>query len=422
MNTEVNNVINTTILNETNGQYLGVNEFNEQMKDIIPSERYQNYSYLLNSLYAKLLEEQICISGSLLNVLRKDSNSKGNLKKLSNLLDVFFEETPKKTGPLYNNLKKVMSQLHENLIELSRRTIVKLKDKFIQEKKIEFLEIINKDSLDINGLEVILKKLENENENSIREEIHLLIDISKVKLSDNYEDIKKLKTPFRIIQVYTTYNLMSVNFDLEPLYNDMFLHNNDTRKSMITKGSVFWYENDKLCYLLAGKSSQLEIDKLKDKIKTSYTIYNNVQWWRGCHAELPENCKVILSFDNIYPTLYVKKYNSNDEIFLEEQAWSMNMIYNKSLVNQSKSNFEDSTPNEIGSKGKSSLPSQISFPIKTSGASFQDILVDVNAAAKDCDIIAVMPYTPSKADLLLRLSFNKTDSDTTVDEIILTTS
>jgi len=243
-----------------------------------------------------------------------------------------------------------------------------------------------------------------------------------------YNVMERLITPHQIRTAFTTYDLLMVYFSIYPIYEELFLFSSEARRALLTNGCVFGKDNHgKLLWCPLSDLGKLEIMNLSTE-----SLY---VWW-GCHLSLPINTKVMLSFSKMYPNMYVKREKSredggSDEIFLEENPWSVNYVYDKNMIQkvEEQGQIIKSNSGNVGtnkqqgmmtffSKNKSADTS--SQQVKDSENSFKKVDIFVDAIVEDCEIIVMLPYMPPKADMLLTMKFDQNDENK--EEVILTSS
>lgn len=216
----------------------------------------------------------------------------------------------------------------------------------------------------------------------------ILIKIKETyqKGEEPYTNQKALEGKERILRIITRYNDMMLLTGIYPEYNNAFLKSDESRRAMLTTG----------CYILEGGKVTLEKPK------------EDAFYWPGCDMAIPENAKIILSFNNPYPSAFIKQ--ENGEIFIEENSWHLNYIDNDNLL-ESVTGVDDNNIKAYEAafpKGKTE---------KSSDPNFQTIEMTVKEELKNYDIVVQVPYITPSADMLLKVSFKDKK-----DEIILSTS
>ncbi|WP_271767584.1 hypothetical protein [Aquimarina algiphila] len=239
--------------------------------------------------------------------------------------------------------------------------------------------------------------------------------------------IKKLtdknlsKESFIISMVCDTYNLMTIYFDLIPIYNDVFLFNETSRRALVTYGCLFYYTKNNTLKVIPMTDDITTIKNDLSKILNDIGDESSLHFWKGCGMRIPEECSITISFTKVYPNLYIKSKTSDDKIFLEEQPWNVSLVYNGD--DGDNESFLD-IPNSLN---------PISHQIVTPNSDMKNTNIPkgngesnaikknsltVNKEMQDCDMVVELPYMPPTADSLISIGF-KNDNTT---EIILTTS
>ncbi|WP_281991470.1 hypothetical protein [Aquimarina aggregata] len=274
--------------------------------------------------------------------------------------------------------------------------------------------------------------------------IKILDDFEKRELEDNSTKSKIvfIKNKYRIQRIVTKYNLMSSLIGIYDIFNEAFLMSSASRRSIFSDdGAVFFSKKNKEgghileFFSLEDCVKNNEEEELKDKLKTMVQTKEpgldfHLQLWQGCEMTMPKGCKITLSFSQIYPSLYIKRIDNNDEIFIEEHPWNINYIADKDLLNYNNENqflsdviaIEnwDRIKRRTGSISKNQL-SAIIRDEENVKDEFQKIELEVLKALDECDVVIQMPYITPRADILLQVSFNDNVKKDSNAEIILTT-
>ena len=310
---------------------------------------------------------------------------------------------------------------------------------------------------------------------------------------------------------------MNVQLGMYKIMNDCFLSSNDARRNMLTQGVVLWYTQlDKkegpdsyklhsisLSELAPTRKVFEELNKTENKVfeerlitflnqfvgmlnlesvpfeETSETsestkstyVSGSFHFWGGVGMIIPPKVEVVVSFTQIYPSLFVKKKNANNEIFIEESPWNLNWETNDknfftingetlTKIEGGDLEVEPDSPEADGNLEKGDESKDIedySFKIKDkdlfclnvattfyngfgdqqSGslskdrfseavvdlnqllgqAKYQDLDLQVQEALAKCSVVLQMPYIAPQADMLVYVSF--ADDDKGTDNILM---
>ncbi|WP_109438755.1 hypothetical protein [Aquimarina sp. AU119] len=252
----------------------------------------------------------------------------------------------------------------------------------------------------------------------------------EVKIETKHS-IEYIENKFKILRIISKYNEMSTLIGVYNEYNEAFLDSNESRRAMLIDSGCLFYKDKKELKVypienyLENEDELLEL--VKDKIENN--TENDLYFWQGCEMAIPKNSKIILNFNKPYPSVYIKKKEGEDEIFIEENSWHVNYIADKGFLevieDQHNSNFLSAiAENEIISvkTNKVSISKkEFANILEENGnlqKSYQAIDMKVLKALKDCEVVVQMPYITPSADMLVKVSFKGSEAD----ELILSTS
>lgn len=302
-----------------------------------------------------------------------------------------------------------------------------------------------------NDIKAIFKSYDNSKTNdllkfvnSYDETIRILDEIEKKELLENPDGKKTtfIENKYRIQRIVAKYNLMSSITGIYDLFNDAFLTSSHTRRAMLSDaGAVFFskknsngkkelefFSLEKCIENNQEEELKAKIQKIVDTKEPS--LETRLQLWQGCEMAMPENCEITLSFSQIYPALYIKKRNKNstDEIFIEEHPWNINYVANEGFLHHNMDNgpLKALVKNELKQIKTHKVcitKNQFKeiFDTNNSDPEYQTIELTVLEALKKCDVVIQMPYINTRADILLKVSFQEKAEKDSKPEIILTT-
>ncbi|WP_103071565.1 hypothetical protein [Aquimarina sediminis] len=241
-----------------------------------------------------------------------------------------------------------------------------------------------------------------------------------------------LENKFRILRIISKYNEMSTLMGIYEEYNEVFLNSNESRRAMLIEGGcVFCKVNNELkIYPIDNYIEKQE--ELVDIVKSLMSSDDNIEhlhFWQGCEMAIPKNSKIILNFNKPYPSVYVKKRESEDEIFIEENSWHVNYIADKGFLrvieDEHRDHFHGAVMEDEMLKIKTNKVSisKKEYANKLEENTnlqddYQSINMKVLEALIDCDVVVQMPYITPSADMLVKVSFKGSDTE----ELILSTS
>ncbi|WP_271782631.1 hypothetical protein [Aquimarina algiphila] len=248
------------------------------------------------------------------------------------------------------------------------------------------------------------------------DESHLITEnIAYEAIIKKLNDKNLSRESFIISMVCDTYNLMGIYFDLIPIYNDVFLFNEASRRALVTYGCLFYYTKSNTLKVIPMTDDVSTLKNDLSKILNDIGDKSSLHFWKGCGMRIPEECNITISFTKVYPNLYIKSKTSDEKIFLEEQPWNVSIVYDEDYLDVPKSlnpiSHQITTPNS--NMKNTNIP-------KGSGESnnVKKNSLTVNKEMKDCDMVVELPYMPPTADSLIAIGFK----DDEIEEIILTTT
>ena len=181
---------------------------------------------------------------------------------------------------------------------------------------------------------------------------------------DYLEKQEQIENKYDLLRIVAKYNTMNVQMGAFQILNDNFLYSNDSRREMLTEGSIMWFaKNEKdekilrtfgisnlipsrlkilkqdnalfnikaIQYEIVGFLNQLTkvlnggLTKLTSDFDPKLTIVpNSLHVWGGVGMIIPPQVQVVISFSQIYPTLFIRKKEGENEVFVEESPWNIN--------------------------------------------------------------------------------------------------
>ncbi len=259
-----------------------------------------------------------------------------------------------------------------------------------------------------------------------------MLEKQQTKQLDNAKNgsIDEIKRKYQLTRICSLYNIMTIYFGTLKGFDETFLLCSASRSAMVSNGIIFYYdENNTLHWFAADdknfgkKIKRLEKD-LEDEGK-SKAIKESIYYWGGCVMLLPDNCVVDLGFNSVYPKMYIRsRANVDKEIFLEELSWNVTLLYDSDFASIGQDTEENSQQKKIkqdrcymnNDDFKSNMTVNKSKTISNGDYGKFDLKVLENI--ENCNIVIELPYTPVKADILLKTSF-KGKGET---EIVLSTT
>jgi len=259
-------------------------------------------------------------------------------------------------------------------------------------------------------MEILNGKFELRYKDGSANNINLSLDLPP--FIENHDFFVKILSKHHINIIWMSYHLFKVCLTYFPIYDEFYLMSSESRRMILTKGCVFWksggeikYQELKRHFLLSNKGS------IRQKIvqECSYIPKENLFLWLGCHMSLPDKTKITLSFDRLYPNLYLgmnKKSNSNmsEEIFIEENPWSVNAVYNKGMLTDYDNNHSIETNQLNPFQFSLNMFSESNDKYKPDEPKeFKRRDLNANNDSNDYDLILTIPYVPPKADMLVSM-------------------
>jgi len=256
--------------------------------------------------------------------------------------------------------------------------------------------------------EKITKKIENKETLGFIEAYNKTIEAIP---NNKSQDAKTL-----ILRIGAKYALMNSLLGIYDIFNDAFLSSSLRRRAMLSDGGA----------LIFYKDNELNFFALEDYISDQDTLVNiaadnnenpTLTLWQGCEMTMPEKCEIILSFSQVYPSLFIKRKGTDNEIFIEEYPWNVNYVANSDLlIKEGKSGdylkSGNLNMNEVRHSGSISKKQLLDDD-------FKEFSIELKEALEKYNVVIQMPYITPRADMLLKVSF---DNKKPENEIILTTS
>ncbi|HAA13149.1 MAG TPA: hypothetical protein DCE41_16245 [Cytophagales bacterium] len=260
------------------------------------------------------------------------------------------------------------------------------------------------------------------------------------------ESLDHILRKFRLQKIVTCVHLLSTSMGLDHLYSYAFFKDSPTRIALYSRGALF-YQKD---VFKDEEHQQMNRDKSNISTRSINTSsiaeliqfvgdYRNLSnekkvqlsglyYWPGIEAEFPERTTLMISYDQLYPTLYVRNTITGEtlnELFIQENPYSINITYNEEVF----------TPDEQGQNN----PKLKQFATSPAGGKIQDGNHMVNFAqiprtipkglkienevglydysdlslflkqSDNYELVIQIPYTPPFADMLLNLNFSSSN-------------
>ncbi|TPN85138.1 hypothetical protein [Aquimarina algicola] len=265
--------------------------------------------------------------------------------------------------------------------------------------------------------------------------VERLDDLEKNQKKDKAHNEDFIKNKFKILRIISKYNEMSTLMGIYKEYNEVFLNSNESRRAMlIDTGCLFCQVNNELkIYPLENyadneKNAADLIEIVQNLVKDTNNI-DHIHFWQGCEMAIPKRSEIVLNFNKTYPSVYIKKRESKDEIFIEENSWHVNYIADKGflkVINDEHRNdfvgaiLEDeilSVKTHKVSISKKEYANRLNENTNLQD-DYQSINMQVLEALQKCDVVVQMPYIIPNADMLVKVSFKGSDTE----ELILSTS
>ncbi len=135
------------------------------------------------------------------------------------------------------------------------------------------------------------------------------------KAQGDAKEIEKINTKYKILKITTRYNYLMTLIGIYRGFEKAFLESSANRIKFLTNVEL-----------------KVKIDSDGEFIESGDADYDSKQgpeWitWKGCDMTIPESVYVAISPHVIWPTLYIKRKNiqDNSEITIHERAWNVDV-------------------------------------------------------------------------------------------------
>lgn len=304
------------------------------------------------------------------------------------------------------------------------------------------------------------------------------LDLFELNSGTNVPEIfiQQKKTGFRIQRMDAMYYFMTELLGTNDDFATEFLRNDDFRRNLLTNGCMINISSlaqasqlgsglelfpfsDSVPQEEEGKGSQGSqgiIGNILASIDDSIAMNGNyIFFWPGIGMQIPDNAKINLSLDRLFPTLVIREKGATGvagdttlgkTLFIEENPWHVNLIFNdpsmfkfnnlyrldevktpiagnasdkeKQVISLALSSSRMNSPTlpELNpsnglyvnfSKGNYAniATTYLSAKDNINQMPFSEFQITIEKSWEDCEISIEVPYPIPKADLLLRVNF-----------------